>query len=509
MPGIIGVPQFDPGFDKGGKPSNGRTNQDSTRIITPEELEFGHDSNAYELAIYDADQDVSVQQPSTHDQDDSADDTGAGNNPIFNKEMTIEPNERARQEREAARNKRNKPGSSETEVTTDTKQAEDEISVPAMLPNIAEMQDDFGSDQGLADSISPEGLYGCGNVDILLVRQDMETRPLTYSRCFEEFPSPRMACDFLYAEVPNCSNSELAVLQRKVSLGMSGDPDSESDDDWVGIGPESDGFILDYEAHLESVYGYQIEWDNESYGTNRLKQLENLARSTNYIIKYLAQEVFDGDERKAMIAFQQNFSQSEEYGKLVIYLGADGETGGAGLSRVPLQESLLDRELRKMYLGSAADIPSIVHEFGHVVDRSRGITDHLIAVVSPYRMSQIATATRIYAEDRGHTSWALYSFNLDGTVHSNIIEGFVAKHTSWTNSGGSLHDSSAGPLGFGTNILRAVDRRRQDSTPATARGGRAASSASISPHKYYSDFDSENPEAIATSTSAATKASLV
>ena len=251
--------------------------------------------------------------------------------------------------------------------------------------------------------------------------------------------------------------------------------------------------ILDYEAHLESVYGYQIEWDNESYGTNRLKQLENLARSTNYIIKYLAQEVFDGDERKAMIAFQQNFSQSEEYGKLVIYLGADGETGGAGLSRVPLQESLLDRELRKMYLGSAADIPSIVHEFGHVVDRSRGITDHLIAVVSPYRMSQIATATRIYAEDRGHTSWALYSFNLDGTVHSNIIEGFVAKQyfvdEFWADlfmtavldpsvSGQTFYVRSIGD----DKIQRPPEEAEQKAVPAF-------------PHtKYYSDFDSEKPE---------------
>ena len=171
--------------------------------------------------------------PSHHQNQQTSTYVPPTNNPIFNKEKAIERNERARREREAARNKRNKPGSSETEVKTDTKQAEDEISVQAVLPDIAEVQDDFGSDQGLADSISPEGLYACGNLDILLVQQDMGIRPLTFSRCFEEFPSPRMACDFLYAEVPNCSNNELAVLQRKVSLGMSGDPDSEGDDDWV------------------------------------------------------------------------------------------------------------------------------------------------------------------------------------------------------------------------------------------------------------------------------------
>ena len=324
-------------------------------------------------------------------------------------------------------NRRSDADASQTQDTPDTNQARDETRHQAIPPDIAEVQDDFGRDYGLADSISPEGLYACGNLDILLVKQDMEIRPLTFSRCFEQFPTPRIACDFLYAEVPNCSNRELADVERIVSLGMSGDPDLEGDDDSTGSGSEPDGFVLDYEAYLESVYGYQIEWDKASYGTNRMKQLENLARSTNYIVNYLAKEVFGGDERKALVAFQQNFSQSEEYGKLVIYLGADRKTGGAGLSRVPLQESLPDQELRKMYLGSLADIPTIVHEFGHVVDRSRGFTDHFVAKVPPYGWSNIATVSREYAEDFGSRGWGYYSFNLDGTVHVDIIEGFVAK----------------------------------------------------------------------------------
>ena len=40
-----------------------------------------------------------------NEQDESADDTGAGTSPILNKEKAKEHNERARQEREAARNK--------------------------------------------------------------------------------------------------------------------------------------------------------------------------------------------------------------------------------------------------------------------------------------------------------------------------------------------------------------------------------------------------------------------
>ena len=95
--------------------------------------------------------------------------------------------------------------------------------------DIYELRDDFGSDYGLADSISPEGLYACGNVDILLVKQDMETRPLTFSRCFEQFPSPRIACDFLYAEVPNCSDSELANLQQQIAVGGPDTPAGMAD----------------------------------------------------------------------------------------------------------------------------------------------------------------------------------------------------------------------------------------------------------------------------------------
>ena len=98
--------------------------------ITHEQLEHGHDSNAYALAVYDADQDESVEQPST-------------NNPIFNpllnKEKAIEHNERARQEREAARNKRNKSGSSEEEPPTSS-DANDETDAQAALRDIGEVK---------------------------------------------------------------------------------------------------------------------------------------------------------------------------------------------------------------------------------------------------------------------------------------------------------------------------------------------------------------------------------
>ena len=99
--------------------------------ITHEQLEHGHDSNAYALAVYDADQDESVEQPST-------------NNPIFNpllnKEKAIEHNEHARQEREAARNRRNKSGSSEAEEPPTSSDADGETHVQTVLPDIRDVQ---------------------------------------------------------------------------------------------------------------------------------------------------------------------------------------------------------------------------------------------------------------------------------------------------------------------------------------------------------------------------------
>ena len=322
---------------------------------------------------------------------------------------------------------RSSSGSSQTKILADTNQANDESPVQEVLPDIAEGQDDFGAN-AVFDGISPERLHAFSNLEFLRVKQDIERRPLTFKLAFEQHESPRSACEFLYAEVPDCNDTELAHLQQVVeqqtaiSVGMGGDPD-ETGGSGFSVPRRS---LIRYEEHLESKYELDIEWGEASDDRNMPEQLNNLAKAIAYIVNYLSVEVYDGDESKALAAFQQYFSQNT-YGKLVVFLGADDNTGGSGLGGVPLQESLPDDELRKIYLGSAVDIPTIVHEFGHVIDRSVGFTAYLTETVPPAGMSRLVTESEEYVEERGEGFAALYSFNLNRNVLDYVIEGFVAK----------------------------------------------------------------------------------
>ncbi|MCY4538630.1 MAG: hypothetical protein OXE52_10420 [Chloroflexi bacterium] len=305
------------------------------------------------------------------------------------------------------------------------------------IPDIEEVQDDYDPER-LVDDVGSDRLYAYSNLEFLRVRQDMENRPLTFRRCFEQAESPRMALEFIYAEPPDCSDGELAELQREserqseLRLGMGGDSEGTTGADSIGIGSKY-GILQEYEESLESKYGFQIEWARGSYDTNRLRQLQNLDKSIAHIVNYLAKEVYD-DEHAALKTFKEHFGQSK-FGQLMIYLGAESDPEDKGYGSVPLpyydkEGKLINadvEELKKMYLGSGVDIPTIVHEFGHVVDRSRGFTDHLTDIIPPYWMSRIATVSREYGQDYGDRSWGYYSFNLDATVYSDIIEGFVAK----------------------------------------------------------------------------------
>ena len=178
-------------------------------------------------------------------------------------------------------------------------------------------------------------------------------------------------------------------------------------------------------------------------------QLSNLEKAISYILNFLAKEVY-GDEHTALEAFKShfgetNFSQYDDYRqsdfvKLQIYLGADNETGGTGYGVVPLDKRYSKEKLRSMYLGSAVDIPTIVHEFGHVIDRSRGFIAYLTELVPDDRkpsqeISRIVNETanigeefiEEYPEEYGHYTAAYFEFNLDSMVQRQIIEGFVAK----------------------------------------------------------------------------------
>ena len=281
--------------------------------------------------------------------------------------------------------------------TSDIGKTEDAASVQAALPDIEDVQDNYG-----ADDPSPERMYAYSNLDLLRVRQDMERRLLTFRLCFEQAQSPREALDFLYAESLDCNNSQLTnLLEQQISsrMGDGGDDANGSDD--LDIHHSA----FKYEDHLESVYGYEIKWAS-GRDTNRLKQLHNLAQASTHIVNYLSQEVFDGDEAQALSVFQQHFSQSEAYGQLMVRLGADAGAGGPAYGRVPLQGSA------DMYLGSAVDIPTIVHEFGHVIDRSKGIKNSYDTFVSSWR------------------EWlAGVGLPLNSLIWQHAIEGFAGKQS--------------------------------------------------------------------------------
>ena len=219
--------------------------------------------------------------------------------------------------------------------------------------------------------------------------------------------------ELLYAEPPDLNESELAYLeqvteqQTRIRVGMGGDTDDENDNDPVGIGSGMYHSVYKDERYLQFEYGFDIKWGEKSSST----QLNNFARATDLIVNYLSREVYDGDWDKARSAFTQYFSHNE-HGQLVVHLGADTITGGAGLGKVPLPGSSTEK-LDKMYLGSAVDIPAIVHEFGHVMDRSVGFADHLTKTVPPERKSRLVSDSKKYVEERDEGYAALYAFNLN------------------------------------------------------------------------------------------------
>ena len=286
--------------------------------------------------------------------------------------------------------------------TSDISKAKDATSVQAALPDIADVQGNYGT-----DDLIPGRMYAYSNPDLLRVRQDMKRRPLTFRLCFEQAQSPREALEFLYAKSPDCNNSELTYLLEQQSLYGGGSPDDANGSDDSDIDLDIHHFAFEYEEHLESMYGYEIKWAS-GRDTNRLEQLHNLAQASIHIVNYLGQEVFDGDEAQASSVFQHRFTQSEAYGQLVVHLGADSDAGAGGpaYGRVPLQGSA------DMYLGSAVDIPTIVHEFGHVLDRNVDFTDYLNEPVTQIGESRLAYKAYV---------------NLNSDILKWVIEGFAAK----------------------------------------------------------------------------------
>ena len=304
-------------------------------------------------------------------------------------------------------------------VAPDISGAADKPGAQAAPPDIEEVGDDFGTD-GLVDGISWDHPYRYRNLDVILVQQDIEMRPLTFQHCFAHSASRQDAMECIYAYPPDLDESELRHLQQfaeqkgsNMPAGMGGG--GTDDEDGVGFSVPRRSLIR-YEEHLESKYGFQIEWGDASDENIVAEQLNNLAQATSLIVNYLTEKVY-GDESAALFAFRQFFGLSK-FGRLVVNLGADGKLEKSTYGYVPpayynderrLKNENLE-ELNQMYLGSAVDIATIVHEFGHVIDRSVQI---------------------VWQFEHNRDFWAPWRdetyVNMDLTIYHKSIEGLAAK----------------------------------------------------------------------------------
>ena len=355
--------------------------QDRTQTLTAEQLEYQHDSESYRRPTS-----APVSRPSTRP------------TPTSSPYDYADPpaSQSSGQASSSKSDEQGSKGSSQDEDSTDANQAKDETSAQVVLRDIAEVQDDFGTD-GIFGGIGWDRLHHYSNPDVIRVQQDIERRPLTFKRCFEQAESPRSALEFIYAFPPDFDESELRHLEQaaqdqsdiRAGMAQGGTGDARNDVQETFTLNDVRQFIeidlanaaLDegeaerHELMLEKVFEFDIEWGTTD--ANKLTQLQNLAKANVHIVDYL-EGVFVNDERTSgLTAFRQYFSESK-YGQLKVSLGADDVTEGVDLGRVPMPESS-DENLDTIFLGSEVNIASIVHEFGHVIDRNLGIVNEYMS----------------------------------------------------------------------------------------------------------------------------------
>ena len=277
--------------------------------------------------------------------------------------------------------------------------------------------------------------YRDSSPDALGVMGDGLLRPYTYSTIFQHFPSCRRSLEFIYADPLDINDCPVIDFARRLwsghggaSGGSSGDAGNNVEETFtlddvrqfteISLGTETfDGDdVAHYKKMLVDVFEYDIVFDDENYNyspTEKIRQLQNLAKANVHIVNYLEIVFVDDEHRSGLSVFKQYFSKSE-YGQLEIHLGANSVTGGAGYGLVPLDERYSEELLKSMYLGSRVDIPTIVHEFGHVIDRSVNMTAHLKgdAGDGEFRL--------MHADET-------FGPNLNRDILDYVIEGFVAK----------------------------------------------------------------------------------
>ena len=369
-------------------------------------------------------------------------------------------------------------GSSQDEDSTDANKAKDETRAQVVLRDIAEVQDDFGT-SWVFDGISPDHWHRYNNPDVIRVQQDMERRPLTFKRCFEQAESPRRALEFIYANCPVTDESELRHLEQvakdqsdgRAGMAEGGTGDARNDVqetftlddvrkftelDLANAALDEDK-ALHYEDMLNKVFGFKIQWGTND--GNKLNQLQNLAKANVHIVDYLDHVIETKQNQDSEITglsiYQRNFSQTDT-GPLKVWLGADSvlvkvfELEGADdkdapyLGNVPLKASASGEELEKIYLGSEVNIATITHEFMHVLDRNTDITQEIL--------NEWVHKTGVPPDD---------------DIYKLVIKGFAAKQTVfaelWADVGmTAVLDLAADAIGKSYKVFSVKDTRIVD-----------------------------------------------
>jgi len=336
---------------------------------------------------------------------------------------------------------RGSAGSSQSVDAPDADHGKDETGAQEVLPDFGDGQeDDFIP--GLVAGLFPNRQLWYGNLDVIRVKQDIERRPLTFRRCFEQAESPQSALEFIYAEPPDLDDNAMVHPQHYVSpqpdtrSGWWGKTSDGEDSGTPVIDPGLLSTVYKIEEHLESEYGYQIEWGKGISNADRLEQLHELAQASEHIVDYLDSVFVDDRNTTGKEAFREHFSGSQDDSPLVVYLGSDAYFA-ENFSNISKEEAAYYGQVpaggpNRVYLGSKVDIPTIVHEFGHVIDKSKGFTAYLEELVpdpaDPSReISRLAAESGNYFNEVNEGWRSQYSFNLNRNVLDEVIEGFVAK----------------------------------------------------------------------------------
>ncbi|MDE2949276.1 MAG: hypothetical protein OXT68_00795 [Chloroflexota bacterium] len=231
-----------------------------------------------------------------------------------------------------------------------------------------------------------------------------------------------------------------------------------------------------YDDMLESVLGFELILNDANDDQEDIRQIRNLAKAATLIVDYFAEVYFKGDEDKALRAFQLlvdevahtqehrhrylntvqhwhghwhghwheieggalSHGHGHEHEELTIYL-EDDRAGGDDLGRVPLpyiRDGVVTNEsiLNDMYLGSLPttvddfevgySIGTILHEFGHVIDRRMGFT---AALNEP-----VPEAGGI---SRQYSLGGMHGLNVNKQIPERGVQGFGAKQAVYNELG--------------------------------------------------------------------------